>query len=202
MSRAHGTEHLHHNPGSRGVLLAAIVAFGLLGTMQVGIGVLFGRVALAVDGAHNLADVPALWLNRVAQHHAVTPRQRAWIALISAASSVVASAVFLLAESGDSSHSEVPLAVALSITSVAVNGVFAHKLHRHSHDLNSRMARRHLYGDMASSLLAVFAYTIILLTNNAAWLDTAAATAGVVIIAVVHVGPAKQAYAVIRAGDK
>lgn len=171
--------------------------FGVLGALQLAVAVIGGRIALAVDGAHNLAESPILGLNRWARRMEgkSLPRVMTCYLLpltpaISAVTAIAAAALFFVIEEPTSVSHGIWLACGLASISCAVNWRYAHKLHSHSHDdSNAIAAKMHLFGDMAASGLAAIAYFGIGVSSGNLWLDPAAAIAGVLVIGAVHVKP-------------
>lgn len=205
---SHSHEHAHsHSDGchhgedaSDKTLGHAIVAFLVLGSLQLIAAVLGGRIALGVDGAHNLAEAPILGLNRWARRKEGKSLSRLLTCYVlplapalSAVAAIAAACLFFLIESShDESSASIWFAFVLAGTSFAANWYYASKLHSHAHDdSNVIAAKLHLFGDMAASGLATLAYLVIGLSAGNFWLDPVAAITGVVVITVVHIGPIK-----------
>ena len=206
MSHPNGHAHSHSNDCHHGedasdkTLGHAIVAFLLLGTLQLIVAVLGGRIALAVAGAENMAGAPILGLNRWARRKEGRSLSRLLTCYViplapalSALAAIAAACLFFLIESShDASSASIWLAFALAGTSFAANWYYASKLHSHAHDdSNAIAAKLHLFGDMAASGFATLAYLFIGLSAGNFWLDPLAAVAGVFMITVVHIGPIK-----------
>ncbi len=199
-AHSHSDDCHHGNDASDKTLGRAIKVFLLLGTLQLLVAVLGGRIALAVDGAHNMAEAPILGLNRWARRKEGQKLSRLMTCYIlplapalSALAAIAAACLFFLIESSHETASVgIWLAFVLAGSSFAVNWHYASKLHSHAHDdSNAVAAKFHLFGDMAASGLATLAYLLIGLSKSNFWLDPIAAILGVVIITVVHIKPIK-----------
>lgn len=199
MSHPHEHAHDHSDDGdaSDKTLRQAIVVFGLLGSLQLLTALAGNRIALAVDGAHNLAEAPILGLNRWGRRMEGKKLSRLMtcyiLPLVPALSAVAAIAtvgLFFLLDASHNTDSGVWLAFGLACVSVATNWHYAHKLHSHAHDDgNAVAAKLHLFGDMGASGLAAVAYLGIAVSHGNVWLDPVAAILGVLVVILVHIKP-------------
>ncbi|HUC87278.1 MAG TPA: cation transporter [Candidatus Saccharimonadales bacterium] len=199
MSDGHSHELSHrHGDSSDQTLWWAMVAFGLLGALQLTIAFLSVRIALAVDGLHNLSEISILGINRTARRLEGKSLGRVWTCWIlplapafSAILSVVGAIALLTLVHGYHTTDGVWLAFGLELASLTTNGWFALRLHAgHSHDdANLVTAVAHLAGDSAVAGLAMVAYLIIALSQGNTYLDPIAAGVGVLIIVAVHIKP-------------
>jgi Co/Zn/Cd efflux system component len=210
LSRVHSHEgdgsHDHHDeadkprPGDAAdrTFGRAMAVFGLLGAAQLVTALVSGRIALAVDGLHNIGEVPTLGVNRKARKMEQRVLGRIWTCWIlplaptvSSLLSVVGAAVLLALARNYQATEAIWLAFGLELASLAANGLFAKKFHAgHTHDdANVATAVAHLAGDSAVSGLGMLAYLIIGLSGGNTLLDPIAAVVGVVIIVGVHLKP-------------
>lgn len=187
-----------HGDGSDKTLSWAMLAFGLLGLIQLAVALSSGRFALTVDGLHNVGEVPTLGINRYArraEHSARKPVLTCWVLPLapwfSSVLSVGGAIVLFAVADGYHNTNMVWLAAGLSLLSMMTNLGFARGLHAHHHDddANSFAAIMHLAGDTLASGLAVIAYVVIGLTGGNIWADPAAGLFGALIIAYVHRKP-------------
>jgi Co/Zn/Cd efflux system component len=192
---------LHHGgdePTQDGIgsnIKAAIVVFACLGLVQVAVATSFHKVALGVDGAHNLVDSLVLAINLRARYWAKLDRYSALTCKLEPAAPLISSALVILsaigftaveAISGGGSGSNDQVALGLLIVSLVANTWYAWRLHlQEHHDAHSRNAMVHLFADAATSLIAAVAYGIILLGGPSS-LDPWAAWLSVAVVLLAH----------------
>lgn len=184
-------------------LIAAMRAFAVVGTIGIVIAALTGRIALAVDSAHNICEVPILGSNRIARLMEVEDRSHIWTCLIlplvpalSACAAIGVAAVFLAFGQQNETLYAVWIACIVELLSLVTNGYFAKRLHSHHRDAeadaNVVAAVRHLVGDTGAAAVAFVAYLIIWIAQDYVWLDPVAAYIGLGLIVGFHIEPIKK----------
>jgi cobalt-zinc-cadmium efflux system protein len=172
----------HHHDGGRGrrALGVALVLTLLLGAIQVGGAVWFDSVALIADAVHNLSDVLAIALALGAAWLAGLPARGARTFGLRRAEILAAlvNAVFLIALSGWIAWAAVgrlldPALVGgggvavIGLVAIVLNGIPVIVLLRSGgrDDVNLRATILHLAADVLSSVAAMTAGVVILLTG-------------------------------------
>lgn len=198
-------DHKHSHPvkGDKTdkTLGKAIWIFGILGTIQVVVALLAGRLALVADGFHNLFEVPTLGTNKwgrikkAPEYSFLSCKVLPLTPAISSFMAVFAALVFVVAGFGSHGLEAVWLAFVLSVVSFFANAWGAKALHAdgaHDHDHDSLAAFWHLMGDMGATGAAMIAYLIMGLTQGNTKLDLWATVLGIFFITVVHIKPVRK----------
>jgi Co/Zn/Cd efflux system component len=174
---------------------AAIAVFVCLGAVQISVAVAFHKVALGVDGAHNLVDVLVLFINLRSRHWMRLKRYSALTCKIEPLAPTFSSGLVALsaigftaleAATGGGAEGHTGLAIALLALSLVANTFFAQRLHgAEGHDRHSRNALVHLAADATAALIALATYVAIAAGANNV-LDVWAAWAATLVIVVSH----------------
>lgn len=174
----HGHGHVHKYSGRNRFALAFWLIAGFMVVEAAG-GLLSHSLALTADAGHMLVDALSLGLAWFAQHLASRPRsqRRSFgygrtqvlvafvnsLLLLGIVAAVVIEAVHRLF---GPTPINARLALLVGACGVAVNLLAAYILHgSHAQDLNARAAYLHVLSDLAGSLAAVLAATIVLFTG-------------------------------------
>lgn len=210
---SHSREHAHSHSGAHShphkgdatdkTLGKAMWVFATLGTVQVVVALMAGRIALVADGFHNLFEVPTLGTNkwgRIKQAPEYSFMSCRVLPLTPAISSVLAITVasaFVVGGFGSHGLEAVWVAFVLEVMSFAANAWGAKALHsggdtKLEHDNDRFTAISHLIADMGATGLAVVAYLIMGITQGHTWLDTLATIGGIILITVFHIKPIRR----------
>lgn len=186
-----GKDEIHRS------LRAARIAFAGFGMVELAVAVRFHKVALGVDGAHNIVDVAMLLVNsrarqwaKVERHSFLTCVMEPGAPLFSSATIALTAMLFTGYElaSGAGTESYGWLAVVLLAVSLVANVYFALRLDSHEgHDAHSRNAIWHLFLDAGAALIALIAYMSIAFGASDS-LDVWAALGATTLVVVGHFG--------------
>lgn len=196
--------HSHGGTGSalaQWALRLAIVVFTSLGLVELAVAAAFHKVALGVDGAHNLVDGAVYFLNLRAPYWASADEYSAWTCIgepgapLFASSGVTLSAIgFTAYESlaGGGSEAHELLAVTLLIASLVLNGSFAavmyfdqRRRHQDQSNRHHHNALVHAVWDSVSALAGLVTYSLIL-AGLPDWLDLMGAWTGTSLVLFGH----------------
>lgn len=195
----HEHDELSGSAVAKWAIRIAIVVFAGLGALELAVATIFHRVALGVDGAHNLVDGVVFYVNLRAQQWANLDEYSFWTCVGEPAAPLVASGVvvtgavgFTVYESsvGGGVQTHQALTFVLLGLSLLANGVFAwvmywdkqrRQRHNHAHNRHLYNAFVHAFWDMVSTLIGVVAYGLIAVGMGSAW-DLVAAWVGAVLI--------------------
>lgn len=209
---SHPREHAHshsgaHNRPQKGdatdmTLGKAMWVFAILGTVQVVVALMAGRIALVADGFHNLFEVPTLGTNKwgrikqAPEYSFMSCRVLPLTPAISSVLAITAASAFVVGGFGSHGLQAVWIAFVLEVMSFAANAWGAKALHSAGPELESDHDRfaafQHLMGDMGATVLAMLAYLIIGLSQGNTWLDKWATILGIVVITIVHYKPVRK----------
>lgn len=195
--------HRHDVPSNSALakwtMRIAIVVFVGLGILELVLAAFFHRVALGVDGAHNLADGVVYSINLRAQYWATLDGYSFWTCtgepgapLFTSGAVVVGAVFFTIYEStiGGGTGTHQLVALGLLGISFAANALFTiviywdrqrqRKGHR-GHDRHLRNVLVHAFWDTVATLVGALAYGLIVagMTNS---LDPILAWAGTALI--------------------
>lgn len=170
----------------------------VLGIIQVVAAIGSQRLALVVDGLHNMSETATVGVNRSARRMEGRRLGTLWTCwllplapALSAILAISAAVIMPFVLRGYHATQGVWLSLGLSSVSLAVNVLFAARLHAgHDHgDTNSFAATMHFVGDSMASLLAAAAYLVIGVTGGNTYCDLLAEIGGTVCIVGVHIKP-------------
>lgn len=201
-SRNDASSHPRKGDATDKTLGKAMWVFAILGTVQVVVALMAGRIALVADGVHNLFEVPTLGTNKwgrikqAREYSFMSCRVLPLTPAISSVLAIVAASAFVVGGFGSHGLEAVWIAFVLEVMSFTANAWGAKALHADSsklkHDHDRLAAYWHLMGDMGATVLAMLAYAIMGITHGHTWTDKWATILGIVIITIVHYSPVKK----------
>jgi cobalt-zinc-cadmium efflux system protein len=184
--------HVHH-PGdahsheklARGFLSAALLATLILVAAEFLGGYLGHSIALVSDAVHNLSDVPAILIARIAAHWAERPadaertfgyRRAGILAAFTNSILLLVVALALFWESFQRFLRPVAVdaqwMIGLALFALVINGGITLGLLRGRRDLNLRALLVHNFGDALSNI-AILAGALVIRWSGTLWLDPA-----------------------------
>lgn len=183
-------------------LLIAILVFASFGSLQIVYAVIFHKIALGADGAHNVLEVLVIGFVKFARTHGNEEKQN-WLYCTAIPRSteltaylvILSATIFVGLEIGTHQHQGTVIALVLVLVSAGINYFFADKIEdHHEGDHNARATWLHLMGDVGAAAAAAVGYLVQL-----AWpspkIDLCFAAIAVIIIFVFQREP-------IRTGRK
>ena len=170
--------HSHETDNNDGSIKFGLVLNTLYTIVEFAFGILTGSLALIADASHNLTDTFTLtvsfFANRLAKREANERRSYGYgratiLAALLNASVMIGVAVFITTEAIGRLQNPVEIeggivAIVASV-GIVVNGSIAYVLSKRRNDLNMRSAFIDMAFDALSSLAAVIAGLVILLTD-------------------------------------
>lgn len=178
--------HSHNNDtkNNDGSIKFGLVLNSLFTVIEFGFGIATGSLALVADATHNLTDTFTLTVsyiaNRVAKREANDRKTFGYgratiLAALLNGTVMLAVAAFIVYEAiqrlGNPQPIEGGVVAAVAFVGILVNGSIAYVLSKHRKDLNMRSAFIDMTFDALSSLGAVIAGLVILLTGIE-WIDS------------------------------
>lgn len=170
--------HNHDQGGNDGSIRFGLVLNSIYTVVEFGFGIMTGSLALIADATHNLTDTFTLtvsyFANKLAKREANESKTFGYgratiLAALLNASVMIAVAGFIGFEAIQRFRNPVEIeggiVAAVALVGVAVNGSIAYVLSKNRKDLNMRSAYIDMAFDALSSLGAVVAGLIMLLTD-------------------------------------
>ena len=178
MHPEHHHHHHHHEPRAGLTLGIAALATVAYGVVEAAGGWWTGSLALLSDAGHMLTDGAALGLGAAAAWMARRPpssrhsyglgRAEVVAALLNAGAMlviIVALAYEAIARLREPAPVQGTVAALIAAAGLALNLFVLQRLSPHAHDMNTRAARLHVFGDVLGSVAALAAGALVALTG-------------------------------------